>query len=454
MRIYFLIIIISVLSLSSCLGQVIYDLNFEGQAQLFSEEKSPFWMHTNSRGRVDEKTHFTGLLSYKATIDLEEERQAEFGLGGFFRDGYDDGFKLDEAYFSYLTAKIGIVVGKKQRNDLFNNLSASNESILWSLNASPLPGIRFFTRDPLFIKGDYGLGIMVSLEEYIMNDDRFIDNTRLHHKSGHIVYRSKKGFQISLGGQHFVQWAGYSEEFGELPNSFDAYRRIFLGMASENEVAGGEEVNALGNQIGSYELKIKTKINDVDFQFLYNHIFEDNSGLKGGNFPDGRYAVYFEDNRDTFWGSSWLKAFMYEFYYTKNQSRDRKSSEVDGADNYFNNNLYQSGWTYRNQILGVPFILLNEDTRFRIGTNILTVHHLGIKGKVLEEFPYRLLLSYRKNYGLKDSFIKPTKEVFSTLIELELINSDYILKAQFGADIKSYDSSSFGVGINFSKKIF
>ncbi|MCB7480598.1 capsule assembly Wzi family protein [Christiangramia sediminis] len=454
MRNFCLSFIFFMLFLYTSSGQVTYNLDFEGEAQLFTDKESPFWMHTNYRGRLDEKTHFSGLLSYKANIDFDGERSAEFGLGGLYKDGYDDGFKLDEAYFAYTSPKFGIVLGKKQRKDLFQNLSASNENILWSLNASPLPGIRFFTRDPLFLKGDHGIGVMFSLEEYIMDDDRFIDETRLHHKSGHIVYRSKNNFQISLGGQHFVQWAGYSEEFGELPGSFEDYTRIFTGMASENDVADGQEVNALGNQIGSYELKIKTKIRDVDFQFLYNHIFEDASGMKGGNLPDGRYAVYFEDNRDTFWGSSWLKAFMYEFYYTKNQSRRRVSSEVDGADNYFNNNLYRSGWTYRNQILGVPFILLNEDTRFRIGTNILTIHHLGLKGKAFEEFPYRFLLSYRKNYGMKGTFFSETREVISTLLELELINTDYILKAQIGADIKSYDNSNFGIGLNFSKTIF
>ena len=98
--------------------------------------------------------------------------------------------------------------------------------------------------------------------------------------------------------------------------------------------------------------------------------------------------------------------------------------------------------------------MLNEESRFRIGTNILTVHHLGLRGRAFNDLPYRFLLSYRKNYGLKDSFIVPTREVFSTLLELELINSDYVLKAQFGADIKSYESSNFGIGINFSKTIF
>ena len=452
MRLTFIIAFLF-LSVFTSYGQIQYEIQSKANGQVFTGKESPFWMHTNYRGRLDEKSHLFGLITSTAKIDLNSESYAEFGVGAFYKDGYEDGLKLDEFYFNYVSPKLGVVIGKKQRDDLFQGLSATNENILWSLNAAPMPGIRFFTRDPLFLFNDHGIGLMFSWEEYLMDDDRYISNTRLHHKSIHAVYRSRSNFQIAVGVQQFVQWAGYSEEFGELPHSFEDYTRIFTGMPGNENIADGEEINALGNQAGSYEIKIKTKIRDVDFRFLYNHIFEDGSGMKGGNFPDGRYAVYLDDNRDTFWGTSWLKAFMYEFYYTKNQSRSRKSSAEDGADNYFNNNLYRSGWTYNNQVLGVPFILLNEN-RFRIGTNITTVHHLGLKGKAFERYPYRFLFSYRKNYGVKDSFFSETREVFSTLIELNLVDENYQLKAQFGADISSYENANFGVGLNFSKTIF
>ena len=271
----------------------------------------------------------------------------------------------------------------------------------------------------------------------------------MHHKSFHFVFRNKSNLEISLGLQHFVQWAGISPEFGKLPGGIDDYFDVFTGRAGDDAV-GGQEVNALGNQLGSVELQIKTKVNDVDVQFIYNTIFEDGSGLKGGNLPDGRYTFYVEDNRDTFWGTSWLKAFIYEFYYTKNQSRDRLSSAEDGADNYFNNNLYRSGWTYENRVIGVPFILLN-DNRFRIGTNIVVVHHLGLQGKILDKIPYNFLMSYRQNYGAKDSFFPEKKQVFSTLIDLELINSNILLNLQLGADINSSTNSNFGLGLSLKK---
>jgi len=453
MRIYFLATFFCFFTLELSAQVVDYRLDFEGTGQLYSGETSPFWLHSNRKGRLDGKSHLYGLMSGSGNIFINDSSHFELGVGALYKEGFDDGAKLDEVYFEYLSRKIGVVLGKKHKEDLFKGLSASNESILWSLNSSAIPGIRLFTRSPVFILNNRGLGFKAGLEEYILDDDRYIEDARIHHKSFHLVYKTRRNLQIALGVQHFVQWAGISEEYGKLPNSLNDYIRVFTGMASDEDVGEGQEVNALGNQIGSYEVKVNSKIRGLDFQFLYNHIFEDASGMKMGNFPDGRYALFIEDNRDEFWGTPWLKAFMYEFYYTKNQSRDRAGSLIDGADNYFNNNLYRTGWVYKNQVIGVPFILLSEN-RFRIGTNIIAVHHLGLKGKVFDEFPYRFLLSYRQNYGVKDSFFAEKREVLSTLLELELIDSDYNLKAQLGADINSYKDSTFGVGINFTKTIF
>ena len=78
----------------------------KGQGQLFTGNESPFWMHTNYRGRLDEKSHLFGLLTSTAKIDLNSESYAEFGVGAFYKDGYSDGFKLDEVYFNICVFKI------------------------------------------------------------------------------------------------------------------------------------------------------------------------------------------------------------------------------------------------------------------------------------------------------------------------------------------------------------
>ncbi|MUP47499.1 hypothetical protein E0K83_17290 [Gramella sp. BOM4] len=454
MRLTSFILLLLLFSTFNSKGQSYFQSIIEGQGQLYTGEESPFWMHHNTLGRLDEKSHLYGLFKSNYFLEDASGVEADFGLSLLAKNGYEDGFRFDEVYVSVNPGKVEVTLGKKHKEILYKGLSASNENILWSLNSPAIPGIQIFTREPVFLfSEDHGIGFLAGLEEYLLNDDRYIENTRLHHKFGKLVYRSQRNFEISVGAYHFVQWAGISEEYGKLPNSFEDYLRIFFSKPSEDDVGAGQEVNALGNQLGSYEIKLKSKIQNIDFTILYNTIFEDASGLKMGNFPDGRYAIYFEDNRDSFWGVPWLKALMYEFYYTKNQSRDRVSSSRDGADNYFNNNLYRSGWTYENQVIGVPFILLN-DNRFRIGTNIIAVHHLGMSGTILERFPYKFLLSYRQNYGVKDSFFDEKDEIFSTLLELNIIDSDYQLKAQFGADLNLNENSNFGVGLNFTKTIF
>lgn len=433
------------------MGQLIdYEFTGESNGLIYSGKESPFWLHSNKRGRIDEKTHLMGLLSSSAHIYLDEDTYFNIGAGLLYQDGFTDKLQLDEVYAEFISPKFGFTVGRKQKKELFRGLSATNQNILWSLNARPLPGIQIFTTNPIFINGEnHGLGFTASLEEYFFDDDRFVKETRLHHKSFHFVYRNKYNLEISLGLQHFVQWAGISPEFGKLPNGFDDYIDVFTGRAGDDPV-GGQEVNALGNQLGSVELQVKTKINDLDVQFIYNNIFEDGSGLKGGNLPDGRYTFYVEDNRDTFWGTSWLKAFMYEIYYTKNQSKDRVSSEVDGNDNYFNNNLYRSGWTYESRILGVPFINLKEE-RFRVGNNKILVHHIGIEGKILDKLPYRFLISYRSNYGAKGADVFPNKNILSTFLELEVLKRNIEMNIQIGSDINSNTNSNFGLGLSLKK---
>src|SRR5690606_37697022 len=107
----------------------------------------------------------------------------------------------------------------------------------------------------------------------------------------------------------------------------------------------------------------------------------------------------------------WWDAVMYEFYYTKNQSKN--SLSTDGMDNYFNNHLYRSGWTYGSRILGLPFITL-QDSRFRVGNSIFIAHHLGISGMAFNSMPYKLLTSYSVNYGAKGAHYAESEKLLST----------------------------------------
>ncbi|WP_282018296.1 capsule assembly Wzi family protein [Salegentibacter mishustinae] len=416
---------------------------------IYSDEHSPFWLHTNQRGRIDELTNFSGFISTHGLYNLSENSNLEFGLGALYQDGYADKIQLDEAYLSFNNSWLGIVVGRKQREELYRGLSATNQSVLWSLNARPLPGIRFFTKRPIFFKNNRGLGFQASYEEYLMDDERFVENTRLHHKSFHLVYRSSPKFQISAGLRHFVQWGGTHPEFGDLPSDFEAYTRAITGRGAGEDTGDGiseQEINGLGNHLGSYEINIKTILAGYNVELIYNHLFEDGSGSLLRNTPDGRYGIFIEDPAAPL--NSWFQAVMYEFYYTKNQSKNTPTT--DGEDNYFNNNLYRSGWTYENRVLGLPFITLGPD-RFRIANNKILAHHIGLSGMAFNKVPYRFLGSFRKNYGAKGSANTNGKHVLSTYLDLNLLQNVVNLNLQLGSDFSETEGPNFGAGVSISK---
>ena len=416
---------------------------------LYKDDSSPFWLHTNQRGRIDELTNFSGLISTNAFYKFSENSNLEFGLGALYQDGYTDKLQLDEAYLAFNNSWLGIVAGRKQRKELYRGLSATNQSILWSLNARPLPGIRLFTTRPIFFKNNRGLGFQASLEEYLMDDERFVENTRLHHKSFHLVYKSSPKFQISAGLRHFVQWGGTHPEFGDLSSDFEAYTRAVTGRGAGEDTGDGiseQEINGLGNHLGSYEINIKTILAGYNVELIYNHLFEDGSGSLLRNTPDGRYGIFIEDPLAPL--DSWIQAVMYEFYYTKNQSKNTPTT--DGQDNYFNNNLYRSGWTYESRVLGLPFITTGPD-RFRINNNKIIAHHLGIGGMAFRKVPYRFLGSFRKNYGGKGSANTNGNHVVSTYLDLKLLQNIVNLNLQLGTDFSEIEGPNFGAGVSISK---
>ena len=420
--------------------------NFTAKGIVFSADESPFWFHNNQRGRLNEISNISTFASGLIRYQFSENSRFLIGAGVLYQDGYLDGFQLDESFIGFENSWLEITAGRRQMKELYKGLSATNENILWSLNARPLPGISIKTTRPVYFLPDAGLAFEAGLEEFITDDDRFVRDVRIHHKSFNLIFSKIRNFEFNVGLHHFVQWAGTSPEFGKLPGSFEDYLRVVSGMGTGEEIGGGNEVNGLGNHLGSYIAGIKTSVGNYNINIIYNHLFEDGSGMRLGNTPDGRYSLFIEDEKP----GKWIDAFMYEFYYTKHQSFT--SSGTDGKDNYFNNNLYRSGWTYENRILGLPFIFLDED-RFRVANNNVVAHHIGLSGIAFSSFPYKVLSRYRQNYGAKGGGNLRNK-ILSTYLDLNIYNTFVDVNLLVGADFNNTTAPNFGAGLQLTKNLF
>ena len=408
------------------------------------KEDLPFWMQHNKRGRIKPNTNFLGVLGAKAAHRWGNSSLLEAGAGMFFEDGQGE-LKLDELYLRYQNRWVELVLGVKQDEVEFAGLSATNRSILRSLNTRPMPGAQLKSSGPIMVFPKAGLGFEFAIEKYFMDDERFINDSRLHHKSLHIVVQPVRKFILKAGLRHYVMWAGNSEVLGPQPSSFEDYIRVFIGWNGGAGSFEGDQQNSLGNSLGSYEVTLSTMWQEYAISLLWNSIFEDGSGMRLGNTPDGRYGLFVEDTHK----KGWIHSLMYEFYYTKHQSHT--TTGIHKYDNYFNNIIYQSGWTYHGQTIGVPFFTPRA-SGMGIDNNVFTAHHLGIGGVAFEQLPFRFLTSYRRNYGLSnmnfDAFTKdPPEQVFSSMLELSIPFSRLMLNVQLGSDFSNDTGPRLGAGV-------
>ena len=421
------------------------EVNLQGMYS--TGEDLPFWMYMNQRGRISENTNAAGWITGRASYDLSDTSTLEVGAGILYQDGNSDRVFLDESYVQFRNTWLEVIAGRKQRPELYKGLSSTNENILWSLNARPQTGIQLRTRKPLFIFPEAGIGFEASLEEYIFENDRVVKNARLHHKSLHLVYRPSPDLQFKAGLQHFVQWGGTSEVFGAQPQRFNDYLKIFAGRGGGDEALQGDRENTLGNHLGSWELYVDKKFDDYRLGLIYNNIFEDGSGSRFANFPDGRYGIYFENNEK----NRLVNAVIYEFFHTRHQSNNVNRW---GADNYFGNGVYNSGWTYESRILGAPFFIYDENEEMIIN-NKFTVHHIGISGQVTDDwnvYPYKVLLTYAHNEGtFRRNLPFGDENALHVFGELRLLTRPFNLEIQLSSTFNSKQEPIFSSGISIHK---
>jgi hypothetical protein len=295
---------------------------------------------------------------------------------------------------------------------------------------------------------DADLGFEVSLSEYLLEQNRQVRYARVHHKSLHLVYNPNEDWHIRGGIQHFAQWGGYSQRDGQQPEGLKDYLRIFTGRGGGEEAHQGDQENALGNHLGSWELYVDKYFPDFRLGFIYNNIFEDGSGSRLANFPDGRYGIYFENKEK----DKLVNAVIYEFFYTRNQSNNVNRW---GADNYLGHTMtYNSGWTYEGRILGAPFFTYDEN-EVMIVNNRFAVHHIGLSGQVSNywnSYPYKILLTYAHNEGTFGRGLPfGNEDALHIFGDLRLVNRPFNLEIQLSSSFNSKKEPIFSAGISIHK---
>ncbi|SFS55065.1 Capsule assembly protein Wzi [Zhouia amylolytica] len=406
----------------------------------------PFWMVSNTYGRMEPDTRAIGLAEARVQHRLGEQSFLEAGGGILFNDAAAPVLRVDSWYAQYQNQWFGVIGGKKQRPMTYGGLSTSGESILWSDNARPMPGMYAYTSEPIALVRSKKLLFDAYWGEYLMDDERYVDNARVHSKGLTFVYRFNPQTELSVGLEHVAQWAGTHPVNGALPARFKDYLKIITGSSGGEGAVEGDQINALGNSIGSYRIRFKKHYDSFNMELFWNNIFEDRSGRELNNLPDGRYGIYLEKKQPI----GLVHNVLYEYYYMKSHSDG--APFMSTGDDYFNNYVYLSGWSYNQQTIGSPLFLTGGDV-FGIVNNRFTAHHLGIGGSV-KQLPYRLLLTYSRNYGLRrrGEILQEGKNVFSSRFDLNIPVNFADLKFIMASDFAEVSKPKFAVGLHMVKR--
>lgn len=295
------------------------------------------------------------------------------------------------------------------------SLSLTGGNIVNSGNARPMPGYSF-TIDKLNIPWTKGLlQLSAAFGDYLTIDERYVLGAAVHNESLSLSFNPWR-FRFSAGIDHYAMWGGKSPEFGRMPTSFKDYLRVCFGLHAGPSGTASDQVNVIGNHLGREFFRMEYTGEKWSLTLQHDIPYDDKSGMRFENFPDGVNTICVSlADKDAL-----VSCLVYEYANTMDQSGTAHSrlttdeekaaglgTEVilNGNDNYFNNGEYKSGWTHFGRVIGIPlFATLSEvpggeDDRMFIYNNKVVAHHVGIGGKFFRKVPYRLMLTYSRNYG-------------------------------------------------------
>ncbi len=395
--------------------------------------QAPFWLLSNRHGRFMPENHAAALdLSVHSLVDPGGSFLFGYGIEVFSRASDDSRVHLQQAY-GFVRWKELLYLRGGLWEDVVGSIEPglSSGSVIWSGNARPLPRIEAGTNG--YVEVPYTRGYVEFsglLSHGWFLDDRYVSNVLFHNKNAYMRIGGPLRINIYYGFNHYAQWGGQSPDYElPFPSDLEAYLRIFFnhsGRSDDPATPGTWARHKFGNTLGSRNHGLDFKFDRAISGIYFQDVFEDGSGLRMKNFPDGLWGGYLRFNE----GQRLLQAVVYEILHTKDQSgpthNDPDGNIIGGNDNYFNHGIYRSGWTNHGFTLGTPFITspvfnrmpaLSGLTAYRLHNNRVLVHHLGLEGYLLPTTRYRALISYSKNHGRHPAPFDPPLEQLSVMLE-------------------------------------
>lgn len=414
----FLLIMMAVITLTSAESQDDpYHFNIGLTAAYTSAGVIPFWLRSNQYGSIPLDGPSLSVISAARKDYTGDNKLFDWGASfeGRLNTGNRNEFRLIEAYAKIRMSIFEIRGGRSKMTMGLCDSTLSSGSFSVAGNALGIPEVRisvpeFFIipklGDLFAFKGSYSHGFTGEPSVRLLNNDTAQLKTFLHQKSFYGRF-GKPAWKWKLYGgfNHQAFWGSeetYYVGFNTL-TPFQTYLYVITGKPYGTENFSASKI---GNHMGSIDIGFEYNFKNISILLYRQNIYDIGALYYLANIRDGLNGLSLVNKQSAGKDIRWRKMLL-EFFYTKNQAGELWSPFVpSGDENYYNNDQYINGWSYKNIGIGNPFICtrvytregLPADPRDYFLNNRVILFHYGIEGSI-KELDIRLKASYSLNYG-------------------------------------------------------
>jgi hypothetical protein len=430
----------------------------------------------NTRGIVPLQpgnAYVRGNLTWEQSPNEDFRWEAGIDMVGAAK--HSSSFWVHQFYAGLSFRAIHLTVGAKERYNSILDKELSTGDMTFSTNARPLPEISIgfpeYTNVPctkgiMKFKADFSVGKSLD-KNYLLRvknaTTQYATDMLWHRKFLFLQWADPQGkfpWNLTLALDHAAQWGGWTSGFEQLPSSFKDFVRIVLGKSGGENAITGDQINVLGNHLGTVNIQLEYKAKDFRASFYKQHLYDDKSGLEYANWRDGIWGVSITLNRVPF-----LDKMVFEFPNTTNQSGpihfldyshdDGRKYRGGGNDDYYNHDYYISGWSYYGRALGNPLLTspeYNSDGSLHFKNTRLKAFHAGMNEHLTSNLSYRLLFTQMYAWGQMYAPFPERKNNFSSLAECSYaFPKGWTLGVQLATDQGNLYGDNWGCSVKVSK---
>ena len=445
---------------------ITFNVSTFGQAA--NHELQPLWMHANEWGKFPQYDQSSLLLYTGAKYSIVDKAQFSLstGIGGVVNTELSESF-LQEFYLKGKAWIFDFSIGMEAYSPTAYNDQLSSGLFITSSNARPVPRINTGINDylPLGFTKKW-VEVRGGISQGWLNDDRgsksnSANDVLLHEKFAYMRLGNVR-IQPYAGLVHSALYGGTRPNGTKIPIDFWA---TFTASGSA-KIGGGEETNAAGAHMGLWDFGFYFPLGDWEGQFYYQKPFADGSGMRlySGHNKDHIIGIHLQRV-----DKKWLSGFSLEWIKTDHQSgagipdplypqdyKDKTKGQIiwmneiegdyddfmlelfnepspaggwtedivmrhlevelneghtyGGRDDYMNNGMYYSGWTYHGASMGTPLYHTASavrgyapdwafQDRVKFINNRVNGFHIGFEGWITETLNYRVKGTFTNNFG-------------------------------------------------------